>query len=217
MTFTERYTWAGLILSIATFAAYWIVVVIRAASDVLPFAEVAWQGPMLWALILGGGLYALAMLVLWIRVRGEAHTDARDHEIERYAATAGSGLTGGRGAGDACHAGPGRAAFLDCHGAVRRILPRLRREHGRHAVRLPQGVLVGGSKPTRVTNCIRDLRTELGLTQAGLAATLGVSRQTVIAIEQGRYSPSLEMAFQIAQSLRVPLDEVFSYQGDDAS
>lgn len=76
---------------------------------------------------------------------------------------------------------------------------------------------MGGSKPTRVTNCIRDLRTELGLTQAGLAATLGVSRQTVIAIEQGRHSPSLEMAFQIAQSLRVPLDEVFSYQGDDAS
>ncbi|MGP7813491.1 MULTISPECIES: helix-turn-helix transcriptional regulator [Micrococcaceae] len=75
---------------------------------------------------------------------------------------------------------------------------------------------MGGSKPTKVTNCIRDLRTELGLTQAGLAATLGVSRQTVIAIEQGRHSPSLEMAFQIAQSLRVPLDEVFSYQGDDA-
>lgn len=94
MTFTERYTWAGLILSIATFAAYWIVVVIRAASDVLPFAEVAWQGPMLWALILGGGLYALAMLVLWKRVRGEARTDARDHEIERYAATAGNGITG---------------------------------------------------------------------------------------------------------------------------
>lgn len=76
---------------------------------------------------------------------------------------------------------------------------------------------MGGPKPTRVTNCIRDLRTELGLTQAGLAATLGVTRQTVIAIEQGRYSPSLEMAFQIAQALRVPLDEVFSYQGDDAS
>lgn len=75
---------------------------------------------------------------------------------------------------------------------------------------------MGGSKSTKVTNCIRDLRTELGLTQAGLAATLGVSRQTVIAIEQGRHSPSLEMAFQIAQSLRVPLDEVFSYQGDDA-
>jgi len=75
---------------------------------------------------------------------------------------------------------------------------------------------VGGSKPTRVTNCIRDLRTELGLTQAGLAATLGVSRQTVIAIEQGRHSPSLEMAFQIAQSLRVPLDE-FSPNGGDAA
>jgi len=38
-----------------------------------------------------------------------------------------------------------------------------------------------------------------------------VTRQTVIAIEQGRYSPSLEMAFQIARVFRVPLDEVFQY------
>jgi putative transcriptional regulator len=76
---------------------------------------------------------------------------------------------------------------------------------------------MGGPKPTRVSNRIRDLRTELRLTQAELAATLKVTRQTVIAIEQGRYSPSLEMAFQIAQALRVPLDEVFSYQGDNAN
>jgi len=76
---------------------------------------------------------------------------------------------------------------------------------------------MGGPKPTRVTNRIRDLRTERELTQAELAATLGVTRQTVIAVEQGRYSPSLEMAFQIARALGVRLDEVFSYQGDDAN
>ena len=75
---------------------------------------------------------------------------------------------------------------------------------------------MGGPKPTRVANRIRDLRAERDLTQAELAATLDVTRQTVIAIEQGRYSPSLEMAFRIAHVLRVPLDEVFTYMGDDA-
>lgn len=67
-------------------------------------------------------------------------------------------------------------------------------------------------KPTRVTNAIRRLRFERGeLTQAELAERIGVTRQTVIAIEQGRYSPSLELAFQIARVLGVPLDDVFQY------
>jgi putative transcriptional regulator len=47
------------------------------------------------------------------------------------------------------------------------------------------------------------------MTQAELADRVGVTRQTVIAIEQGRYSPTLEMAFQITQALGVPLDAVF--------
>jgi putative transcriptional regulator len=76
---------------------------------------------------------------------------------------------------------------------------------------------MGGPKPTRVSNRIRDLRTERGLTQVDLARAIGMTRQTVIAIEQGRYSPSLEMAFQIAQELKVPLDQVFQYKGDDAN
>jgi putative transcriptional regulator len=49
------------------------------------------------------------------------------------------------------------------------------------------------------------------MTQAELARSIGVTRQTVIAIEQGRYSPSLEVAFQIARVLGRPLDEVFGY------
>ena len=67
-------------------------------------------------------------------------------------------------------------------------------------------------KPTKVTNDIRSLRFRQGeMTQAELAKLLGVTRQTVIAIEQGRYSPSLEMAFQIARVFGVPLDDVFQY------
>ena len=67
-------------------------------------------------------------------------------------------------------------------------------------------------RPTRVTNDIRRLRFAHGeMTQAELADRIGVTRQTIIAIEQGRYSPSLEMAFQIARAFNVPLDDVFQY------
>lgn len=67
-------------------------------------------------------------------------------------------------------------------------------------------------RPTRVTNEIRRLRFERGeMTQAELAEQVGVTRQTIIAIEHGRYSPSLEMAFQIAGALGVTLDDVFQY------
>ncbi|MGH2482968.1 MAG: helix-turn-helix transcriptional regulator [Candidatus Limnocylindria bacterium] len=67
-------------------------------------------------------------------------------------------------------------------------------------------------KPTRVTNAIRSLRFASGeMTQADLADRVGVTRQTVIAIEQGRYSPSLEMAFRIAGVFGVSLDQVFQY------
>ncbi|MFJ7203967.1 helix-turn-helix transcriptional regulator [Streptomyces sp. NPDC098789] len=73
-------------------------------------------------------------------------------------------------------------------------------------------------KPTEVTNSIRALRFTHGeMTQAELADRIGVTRQTVIAIEKGRYSPSLQMAFQIARAFRVPLDTVFQYPDDDAS
>ena len=67
-------------------------------------------------------------------------------------------------------------------------------------------------KPTQVTNEIRMLRFTHGeMTQAELADRIGVTRQTVIAIEQGKYSPTLELAFQIARVFDVPLDDVFHY------
>lgn len=72
-------------------------------------------------------------------------------------------------------------------------------------------------RPTRVTNRIRALRFATGeMTQADLADRVGVTRQTIIAIEQGRYSPSLEVAFRIAHTLGAPLDEVFDYPKEQA-
>ena len=62
---------------------------------------------------------------------------------------------------------------------------------------------------------IREARIARQMTQAQLAERIGVTRQTVIAIEQGRYSPSLEMAFQIARVFDVPLDAVFQYPDPD--
>lgn len=70
-------------------------------------------------------------------------------------------------------------------------------------------------KPTAVTNSIRALRFAHGeMTQAELGERIGVTRQTVLAIEQGKYSPSLELAFQIARVFGVPLDDVFQYPQD---
>jgi putative transcriptional regulator len=65
-----------------------------------------------------------------------------------------------------------------------------------------------------IRNRIRELRAAHGeMTQQALADRLGVTRQTVIAIELGKYSPSLEMAFQIAAVFGVALGDVFQWEG----
>jgi putative transcriptional regulator len=75
---------------------------------------------------------------------------------------------------------------------------------------------LGKGKP-RITNRIRQLRLEAGqMTQQGLAEQVGVTRQTVIAIENDRYSPSLEVAFRIARVFGVGLEEVFGYDDESA-
>lgn len=64
----------------------------------------------------------------------------------------------------------------------------------------------------RITNKIRVLRFQRGeLTQQQLADQVGVTRQTVNAIEGNKYSPSLEVAFKIARVFEVPLQDVFRY------
>jgi putative transcriptional regulator len=58
-------------------------------------------------------------------------------------------------------------------------------------------------------NHVREQRGRLGLTQADVALALGVSRQTVISIESGRYLPSLPLAFRIARFFDVPIEDMF--------
>ena len=68
----------------------------------------------------------------------------------------------------------------------------------------------------RVQNNIRKLRFNHGeMTQEELAEKAGVTRQTIIAIEGGKYAPSLDLAFRIALAFGVPLEEVFSYTTGD--
>ena len=67
------------------------------------------------------------------------------------------------------------------------------------------------AKP-RITNTIRRLRFDNGeMTQKDLAERVGVTRQTIVAIEAAKYSPSLELAFLIAHAFAKPLEEVFTF------
>lgn len=67
-----------------------------------------------------------------------------------------------------------------------------------------------------IQNNIRTLRFLHGeMTQQELADRVGVTRQTVVAIEKAKYSPSLEVAFRIARVFNTPLEEVFSYSPDE--
>ena len=76
---------------------------------------------------------------------------------------------------------------------------------------LPAGLLSVGAG--RVINNIRRLRFDAGeMTQQALADRVGVTRQTIIAIEGAKYSPSLELAFKIAEAFGQALEEVFQYE-----
>jgi len=67
----------------------------------------------------------------------------------------------------------------------------------------------------RISNTIRRLRFDAGeMTQKDLAEKVGVTRQTIVAIEAAKYSPTLELAFQIAHVFGRPLNEVFQWEPD---
>ncbi len=70
-----------------------------------------------------------------------------------------------------------------------------------------------GKAASHISNNIRTLRFNHGeMTQSELADKVGVTRQTIYAIEKNKYSPSLEVAFRIAQEFAVPLEDVFQYR-----
>lgn len=60
-----------------------------------------------------------------------------------------------------------------------------------------------------ISNHVYELRSKVGITQEALADTLGVTRQTIIAVEKGNYTPSVILALKIAKFFKKPLEEVF--------
>ena len=66
----------------------------------------------------------------------------------------------------------------------------------------------------KVDNIIKSLRGDFGWSQAVLGEKLGVSRQTVNAIETGKYDPSLPLAFKLAEVFEKPIEALFDWQGD---
>jgi putative transcriptional regulator len=71
------------------------------------------------------------------------------------------------------------------------------------------------AKRPPITNRVRELRQQHGqISQQALGDAVGVTRQTIIAIEQGRYSPSLETSFRIALQFGVGVEDVFGWEGD---
>lgn len=62
-----------------------------------------------------------------------------------------------------------------------------------------------------MTNRIKELRSELGLTQEELARKAGVRRETIVFLEQGRYNPSLQLAHDVASALSTSIDSLFDF------
>lgn len=69
------------------------------------------------------------------------------------------------------------------------------------------------AKRPPITNRVRELRGREGMSQAAMGDEIGLTRQTVIAIEQSRYSPSLETAFRIARLFDLGVEDVFGWDG----
>lgn len=93
MEFELRHQLVGAATALVAFVAYWAIIIVRASTDGLPFTHVAWRGPLLLVLGLGGALYGIGYGVARWRVRGRTVLDARDAEIQRVAESTGAGLT----------------------------------------------------------------------------------------------------------------------------
>jgi putative transcriptional regulator len=77
------------------------------------------------------------------------------------------------------------------------------------------GIEESMDKKPRVVNRLREIRREYGLTQEKLAEDLGVTRHTILALEVGRYMPSIELALQLAAYFDRPLETIFWLENED--
>ncbi|GAA3709468.1 hypothetical protein GCM10022399_27810 [Terrabacter ginsenosidimutans] len=149
----------------------------------------------------------------------EQRPDERDRELGRradaltlnvFAGLAGVPLVLGLFGAERFLADRVTVRCLPPHSAGERVDPH-------RAVQPELNLVTPKPKPTRVTNRIRELRAEAGdMSQSQLGALVGVTSQTIIAVEQGAYSPTLETAFRIAHALGRPLGEVFFFPMEDA-
>lgn len=65
-------------------------------------------------------------------------------------------------------------------------------------------------------NCLRELRNERNMTQEELSIKVGVSRQSIVAIETGRYDPSLQLAFKLAQQFDCLIEDIFLFEEEES-
>ena len=93
ISFTEGVLYGGIALSLLSMLAYVAIVLTRVFTDDVSITKVAWQGPMLLVVAIGGGLYGLGYGIARLRHRGPVE-DARDKEIERYGESINGGLAG---------------------------------------------------------------------------------------------------------------------------
>ena len=94
MTPSQRTIAIGTSLGLVVFLAYWAIVVFRAATDGLPLNEVAWEGPLLLSIAIGGTLYAVAYFSSRYAGRGDRGVDQRDRDIARLGGARDAELTG---------------------------------------------------------------------------------------------------------------------------
>lgn len=73
-----------------------------------------------------------------------------------------------------------------------------------------------GSISMEIKNRVKELRARDGLTQGALAERVHVTRQTIVALEKGSYVPSLLLAMNIARTFELPVEEIFSIEGEDS-
>ena len=83
-----------------------------------------------------------------------------------------------------------------------------------YTVNVKQALLFEGEKPMK--NRLEELRKQRGVRQEDLAQALGVSRQTVISLEKGKYNPSLSLAFRLARYFGMPIEAIFDDSDEQA-
>lgn len=93
ISFTETVLYTGLALSLASMLAYLTIALTRVFTDDASVTKVAWQGPMLLVVAIGGGLYGIGYGIARLVYKGRVE-DARDKEIERYGESINGGLVG---------------------------------------------------------------------------------------------------------------------------